>query len=315
MKYIEVQVTTATEASDAIYNILSEVGAAGVLIEDLNDFLMMNKGEISWDYIEQELIDNMGTDAKVKGYFTDEEFSEEKLKEIQRRVDELSEFGLDKGPGTIVTRAVYEEDWANAWKKFYKPVKAGEKIVIKPTWEEYHAEADDLVIEMDPGMAFGTGTHETTVMCIKLLEKYVTPKSVVFDVGCGTGILGISAVKLGAKYVECVDIDKIACKVSKENAEHNNVMDKLKVKCGNLLDVVKEKADIIVANIVADIIIGFTEDAWKTLNTEGIFISSGIIKDRKDEVLDKISGNGFEVIEVLEMGEWCAIAAGRKDNA
>lgn len=315
MKYIEVEVTTATEASDAVYNILIEAGAAGVLIEDLNDFSMMNTDEKSWDYIAQELIDAMGADAKVKGYFTEEEYSEEKLKEIQRRVDQLEEFGLDKGLGAVVTRAVYEEDWANAWKLFYKPVKAGEKIVIKPTWEEYHAEAGDVVIEMDPGMAFGTGTHETTVMCIKLLEKYVTPESVVFDVGCGTGILGISAVKLGAKHVECVDIDKVACKVSKENAEHNNVVDKLNIKCGNLLEVIKEKADIIVANIIADIIIGFTEDAWKTLNAKGIFISSGIIKDRKDEVLDKISSSGFEVLEVLEMGEWCAIAAERKDNA
>jgi len=315
MKYIEVQVTTTTEASDAIYNILSEAGAVGVVIEDPNDFIMMNTDEKSWDYVEQELIDSLGTDVKIKGYFANEEYSEEKLKEIQRRVDQLGEFGLDKGSGTITTKDVFDEDWANAWKKFYKPVKAGDKIVIKPTWEEYHAEADDLVIEMDPGMAFGTGTHETTVMCIKLLEKYVTSQSVVFDVGSGSGILGISAVKLGAKHVECVDIDEMACKVAKENAEHNNVMDKLKVKCGNLLDVVKEKADVIIANIIADIIIGFTEDVWKTLNTKGIFISSGIIKDRKDEVLDKISSSGFEVIEILEMGEWCAIAAGRKDHA
>lgn len=315
MKYIEVQVTTTTEASDAVYNILIEAGAAGVVTEDPNDFIMMNTDEKSWDYVEQELIDTLGTDVKVKGYFPNEAYSEEKLKEIQRRVDQLGEFGLDKGPGSIVVKDVFEEDWANAWKQYYKPIKIGKKIVIKPTWEEYKAEAGDLIIEMDPGMAFGTGTHETTSMCIKLLEKYVTPDSVVFDVGSGSGILGISAAKLGAKHVECVDIDNVACKVAKENAVHNNVVGKLQVKCGNLLDVVKEKADVIVANIIADIIIGFTPDAWKALNPKGIFISSGIIKDRKDEVLDKISSSGFDVIEVMEMGEWCAIAAGRKDNA
>lgn len=315
MKYIEVQVTTTTEASDAVYNILSEAGAAGVVIEDPNDFIMMNTDEKSWDYVEQELIDKMGTDAKVKGYFANEEFNEEKLKTIKSRVNQLDEFGLNKGPGTIETKDVFEEDWANAWKQYYKPVKAGEKIVIKPTWEEYQAQAGDLVIEMDPGMAFGTGTHETTVMCIKLLEKYVTPDSVVFDVGSGSGILGISAVKLGAKHVECVDIDNVACRVANENAQHNNVVDKLEIKCGNLLDVVKEKADVIVANIIADIIIGFAADAWKAINPGGIFISSGIIKDRRDEVLDKISNSGFEVLEVLEMGEWCAIAAVRKDHA
>ncbi len=315
MKYIEVQVITTTEASDAVYNILSEAGAAGVVIEDPNDIIMMNNDEKSWDYVEQELIDALGTDVKVKGYFAHEEYSEEKGRDIQSRVDQLTEFGLDKGAGTISTKDVYDEDWANAWKQYYKPVKAGEKIVIKPTWEDYQAQAGDLVIEMDPGMAFGTGTHETTVMCIKLLEKYVTPDSMVFDVGSGSGILGISAAKLGARHIECVDIDNVACKVAKENAEHNNVVEKLAVKCGNLLDVVQEKADLIVANIIADIIIAFTEDAWKALNEKGIFISSGIIKDRRDEVLQKISSSGFEVIEVLEMGEWCAIAAERKNNA
>lgn len=315
MKYIEVQVTTTTEASDAIYNMLVEAGAAGVVIEDPNDFIMLNTDEKSWDYVEQELVETLGTDVRVKGYFPYEQFNDEKLKQIQSRVNQLDEFGLDKGKGTVTTRDVYDEDWANAWKKYYKPVKAGERIVIKPTWEEYQAQEGDLVIEMDPGMAFGTGTHETTVMCIKLLEKYVTPDSVVFDVGSGSGILGISAAKLGARHVECVDIDNVACRVAKENAEHNNVVDKLVVKCGNLLDVVNEKADLIVANIIADIIIGFTEDAWKALVPKGIFISSGIIKDRRDEVLKKISSSGFEVLEVMEMGEWCAIAAGRKDNA
>lgn len=314
MKYIEVQVRTTTEASDAIYNILTEAGAAGVITEDPNDFILMNTDEKSWDYVEQELIDALGTDVRVKGYFAYEEYNEEKLKDIQAKVDQLEEFGLDKGAGTIETKEVYEEDWANAWKQYYKPVKAGERIVIKPTWEAYEAQAGDLVIEMDPGMAFGTGTHETTVMCIRLLEKYVTAESVVFDVGSGSGILGISAVKLGAKHVECVDIDNVACRVAKENAEHNNVVDKLQVKCGNLLDVVSEKADLIVANIIADIIISFTEDAWKALHPKGIFISSGIIKDRKEEVLSKISSSGFEVIEILELGEWCAIAAERKGN-
>jgi ribosomal protein L11 methyltransferase len=315
MKYIEVQVATTTEASDAVYNILSEAGAAGVVIEDPNDFFMMNTDEKSWDYVEQELIDALGTHVKVKGYFANEVYDEETGKEIQKRVDHLTECGLDKGPGTLAVKEVYEEDWANAWKQYYKPVKAGDRIVIKPTWEDYEAQEGDLVIEMDPGMAFGTGTHETTVMCIKLLEKYVIPDSVVFDVGSGSGILGISAAKLGARQVECVDIDNVACKVAKENAQHNNVVEKLQVKCGNLLDVVKEKGDLIVANIIADIIISFTEDAWKALREKGIFISSGIILDRRDEVLQKISSSGFEMIEVLEMGEWCAIAAGRKDHA
>lgn len=309
MKYIELQVTTTTEASDAVSEILYGEGASGVLIEDPNDFNALNKDSKSWDYVEEELIKLMGDDTRVKGYFPAEEFSEDKLNIIRRRVDKLEEFGLDKGKGIVTTREVNDEDWANAWKKYYKPAKVGEKVVIKPTWEAYEEKAGEVVVELDPGMAFGTGTHETTIMCVKLLEKYVRDDSTVFDVGCGSGILGITAAKLKAKRVICVDIDEVSCKVSRENAEMNKVQDRLDIRCGNLLDVVKDKADVIIANIIADIIISFSEDAMKFLNKGGIFISSGIIRDRRDDVLKKLRAEGFNVLEVLEMGEWCAIAA------
>jgi ribosomal protein L11 methyltransferase len=188
-------------------------------------------------------------------------------------------------------------------------VKIGEKVVIKPTWEEYSVKADEVIVELDPGMAFGTGTHETTIMCVKLIEKYVKKGSIVFDVGCGSGILGITAAKLDAGRVICVDIDEVCCKVSRENAEVNKVEDKLDIRCGNLLEVVADKADVIIANIIADIIISFSEDAMGFLNKGGIFISSGIIRDRVNDVLIKLRKEGFNILEVLEMGEWCAIAA------
>ncbi len=309
LKYIELQVITTTEASDAVSEILYREGADGVLIEDPNDFKALNKDAKSWDYVEDELIKQLGEDARVKGYFLSEKFSEDKLDSIKLQVEKLGEYGLDKGKGSVNAKEVNDEDWANGWKKYYKPVKAGEKVVIKPTWEEYEPKAGEVVVELDPGMAFGTGTHETTVMCVKLLEKYVKDDSTVFDVGCGSGILGITAAKLNAKRVICVDIDQVSCKVSRENAEMNKVDHRLDIRCGNLLDVISEKADIIIANIIADIIISFSEDAMSFLNKGGIFISSGIIRDREEDVLRKLRAEGFNVLEVLEMGEWCAIAA------
>ena len=309
MKYIELQVITTTGASDAVSEVLYDEGATGVLIEDPNDFNVLSRDEKSWDYIDDELIKQLGEDAKVKGYFLSEEFSEVKLKSIETRVGKLEEFGLDKGKGIVSTREVNDEDWATAWKKYYKPVRIGDKVVIKPTWEEYAAKAGEVIVELDPGMAFGTGTHETTIMCVKLLEKYVKDGSTVFDVGCGSGILGITAAKLDAGRVVCVDIDEVSCRVSRENADINKVEDKLDIRCGNLLDVVSDKADVIIANIIADIIISFSEDAMSFLNKGGIFISSGIIRDRMDEVLIKLREEGFTVLEVLSMGEWCAIAA------
>lgn len=312
MKYIEVKITTTTEASDAVYNILTDEGAAGVVIEDPNDLKALNTDTTKWDYIEEELIEKLGEDVQIKGYFSELEYNYAIVQRITERVNQLDEFGLDKGKGTISTSEVDDEDWANAWKQYYKPTKVGERVVIKPTWEPYEAEAGEVIIELDPGMAFGTGTHETTMMCIRLIEKYMKPGSTVFDVGCGSGILGISAAKLGAGRTICVDIDAVSCKVSRENTELNQVSEKIDIRCGNLLDVVSEKADLIVANIIADIIIAFTDDVGGFMKEGSVFISSGIIKDRRDEVLNKLRETGFGILEVLEQGEWCAIAAGRE---
>ncbi len=312
MKYIEVKITTTTEASDAVYNMLTDEGAAGVVIEDPNDLKAQNGDETRWDYIEEELIAKLGDDVQVKGYFSELDYDQGILERIKERVSQLDACGLDKGKGIVMASEVDDEDWANAWKQYYKPTKVGEKVVIKPTWEPYTPEAGEVVIELDPGMAFGTGTHETTSMCIRLIEKYLKPGSSVFDVGCGSGILGISAAKLGAGRTVCVDIDTVSCKVSRENTQLNQVDDKIDIRCGNLLDVVSEKADLIVANIIADVIISFTDDVGGFMKEASVFISSGIIKDRRDEVIKKLQETGFGILEVLEQGEWCAVAAGRK---
>ena len=311
MKYIEITVITTTEASDAISEMMYDLGAKGVNIEDPNDFRMMNQDPTSWDYVEEELLATLGEDTRIKGYFSELDYNEEVLVILNRRIAELAGFGLDAGKMIVNTKAVDEEDWANAWKEFYKPIKIGERLVIKPSWEEYAAEDTDLIIELDPGMAFGTGTHETTTMCMKLLESYVKPGMEAYDVGCGSGVLGIAAAKLGAEKVMCVDIDSVACKVAKENAEINKVSDIVEVRCGNLLDVVSGKADVVIANIIADIIIGFSDDVEKFMKPEAVFISSGIIKDRKEDVLAKFAEKNFKVLQLLQEGEWCAIAVTR----
>jgi ribosomal protein L11 methyltransferase len=311
MNYIEVAIVTTTEASEAISYILENEGASGIAIEDPNDYILMNRDEKDWDYVEPELIESLGNDVKVKGYFPETNYSDELLNRIKFRVDSLIEYGLDKGKGEIITKTVKEDDWANAWKKYFKPFKAGDKVVIKPTWEKYEAQDNDIVIEIDPGMAFGTGNHETTLMCIKLLEKYVKSGYKVYDVGCGSGILGITAAKLGAEDVLCVDLDEVACKVADENVKVNREEKKIEVKNCNLLDAATENVDLIVANIIADIIISFTPQALSFLKPGGIFISSGIISDRRDDVINELNKHRFSILEISQMGEWCAIAAKR----
>ncbi|NLM44620.1 MAG: 50S ribosomal protein L11 methyltransferase, partial [Clostridiales bacterium] len=238
-------------------------------------------------------------------------FSDDLLHRIKSRVDCLTQHGLDKGRGDILTKVMKEEDWATSWKKYFKPFKAGERVVVKPTWEKYEAQDGDIVVEIDPGMAFGTGNHETTIMCIKLLEKYVEKQNYVYDVGCGSGILGITAAKLGAEKVLCVDLDEVACKVADENVKINKESHRIKVKKGNLLDIAAEKADLIVANIIADVIISFAHQAYVFLNPGGIFISSGIILDRQEDVVNELKINGFTILEIAQMGEWCAIVVKR----
>ena len=311
MNYIEVTVLTTTEASESVSYILEDEGASGIAIEDPSDFVINNKKEVDWDYVEPELIEAIGDDVKVKGYFIEKYFSDDLLHRIKSRVDCLTQHGLDKGRGDILTKVMKEEDWATSWKKYFKPFKAGERVVVKPTWEKYEAQDGDIVVEIDPGMAFGTGNHETTIMCIKLLEKYVEKQNYVYDVGCGSGILGITAAKLGAEKVLCVDLDEVACKVADENVKINKESHRIKVKKGNLLDIAAEKADLIVANIIADVIISFAHQAYVFLNPGGIFISSGIILDRQEDVVNELKINGFTILEIAQMGEWCAIVVKR----
>lgn len=307
MKWTEITIKTTTEAVEAVTNILYDMNVGGASIEDPKDFKFQKKNEYDWDFVEEEIFNSGYDGVIIKTYITEERDVTDDINIIKERINSLKEFGIDIGDAIVELSEVDEQDWANEWKNYYKPTKIGEKIVVKPTWEEYEKKEDDLIVELDPGMAFGTGTHETTTMCIMQLEKYVNENSKVFDIGCGSGILAISAAKLGAKDVLAVDLDEVAVKVSKENVSLNNV--DVKVMHGNLMEVVNDKADIVVANIIADIIKILAKDIKNFMKEDAVFISSGIIHKKVDEVKNSLEENGLEIVEIQTLGEWNAIVS------
>lgn len=202
-----------------------------------------------------------------------------------------------------------EEDWANSWKAYYKPIRIGEKIVIVPAWEKYDAKEDDIIVRMDPGMAFGTGTHETTRLVIGLLEKYVKPDVSVLDVGCGSGILAICASKLGAGYCKAYDIDPVAVKVARENIKDSG-LDNVSCDVSDLLKQVDTECapyGVICANIVADIIIRMTPDVGRLMDENSVILASGIIVERSEDVINCFDQNGFSIAERVEENGWCAL--------
>ncbi|MCF6095931.1 50S ribosomal protein L11 methyltransferase [Thermovorax subterraneus] len=304
MKWLEIKVKTSTEAIEAIANIFYEAGATGVVIEDPKDLL---NREDRWDYVEiPEGVDL--EQAVVTGYLPESEQVNELIQEIGRRIAELPRYGLDLGSGEMEVSFVEESDWANAWKAYYQILRIGKRLVIKPSWLDYEPKAQEVMIELDPGMAFGTGTHETTAMCLELLEKYVKEGQTVIDVGCGSGILSIAAAKLGAAKVLAIDKDQVAVKVARENVERNGV-GQVEVVRGDGLKGTNFKADIIVANIIADVIVEMVADAAANLKDGGFFICSGIIKDKKFYVCRALEKAGFDVVEEMEKGDWITLVS------
>lgn len=304
--WIEIRVITKSEALEPISGIFYGLDCKGVAIEDPEDILGREQGPLTWDFADLNILEHKGKAAVVKGYFSEEDNIEDVVEFVKEKVQEIRDLGIDVGEGKVEAEKMHEEDWANNWKKYYKPTKIGNRIVVKPIWEEYEVSGDELVVELDPGMAFGTGTHETTRMCVEALEKHVKQDSVVFDIGTGSGILAIVASKLGAKHVVGVDLDPVAVDSAKENVEYNKV-ENIEILEGNLLDVVEGKADLVVANIIAEIICILVDDVKKVLNQGGLFITSGIIHDRREMVKEKLEQEGFEVTEVNIDGEWNCI--------
>ena len=306
--WVEITVVTKSEAVEAVSAIFYDLGAHGLAIEDPNDIIESSMRPGSWDYIDSEFLLKNKDEVRVKCYLVKDSKINEKIKAAREAVMKLDEYGIDKGKGEILTKEVKEEDWANEWKQYYKPFKIGKHIVIKPVWESYTPEDGDIIIEMDPGMAFGTGGHETTRMCIELLEEYIKGNPEVFDIGCGSGILSIVSSKLGASKVTGIDIDSVAVESSKRNIEISGA-ENIEILQGNLLDMVHKKADVIVANLLADVIIKLCPEMPSYLNDKGVFIASGIISESLDNVLRVLRCNDFKILKVERQGEWAAIAS------
>jgi ribosomal protein L11 methyltransferase len=306
MNWIELTITTTEEASDAVSEMLMNIGAGGVAIDDPNEIMREISKLNSLDYVDEALIKPIEQDVIIKAYFSDHLNLEELKQLVKEKINFISGF-LDTGKGTITTSKINDQDWSENWKKHYKPFHISERVVIKPTWEEYRKKSDEVIIEIDPGMAFGTGTHETTSMCAKFLERYLKEGNTVIDVGSGTGILSIIAAKLGAKKITAIDIDAVAAKVTRENCALNHVEDIVEVYEGTLNDIAVEKSDIIVANIIADVIIDLAKIVENYIKEKGLLITSGIIKEKKDRVIETYTQKGFTCEETAEDGEWVAI--------
>ena len=305
MQWAEVSVDTSHEAMDLVSEILQELGAAGVVIEDpalLNEYIRSGL----WDYTD--LKESEETEVvRVKAYWALDEELEGKLQTLAARLDGLTAHGIDKGAGAVSWKAVADEDWAETWKEFFHTEKIGARTVIKPTWEEYEAKAGEIVVELDPGAAFGTGQHATTSLCIRALEDLVRPGMTVFDVGTGSGVLAIVAAKLGAKRVEAVDFDPVAVRVARENVRQNGAEDIVRTERSDLLKSVAGKADLIIANIIADIIIRLFDQLDRHLAPGGILLASGIIDDRIDDVEQAAKEHGFTVLDMTCEKEWAAM--------
>ena len=315
MKWIRFTLDTHTDAVDLLSYMLDEIGVEGIEIEDKLPLSEADKEKMFVDILPDP-VDNDGT-AKVHFYMEPENCDPEKVMlQVQNIFQEIREY-CEIGKGTVTLSETEDKDWINNWKTFFKPFRAADDIVIKPTWETYEKEKDsDILIEIDPGIAFGTGSHETTKLCIQALDKYVKEGDSILDVGCGSGILSIAALKLGAAHATAIDIDEVAVKVAAENMAVNQIpSSRYTLYDGDLISnaFLKVKVgtghDIVVANILADVIIPLTGVIRPHLKKGGLYITSGIIDTKEEEVRQTLLENGFEILAVEHMKEWCCFIA------
>lgn len=307
MKWSELSFHTTNEAIEAVSNIMHEAGASGVVIEDSED--LTKEREYRFGEIYSLDPEDFPVDGVIlKAYLPVNSFLGETVDAIKVAINNLAAFDINLGKNEVTISEVDEEEWATAWKKYYHPVKISKRFTIVPTWEIYNpVSSDELIIELDPGMAFGTGTHPTTVMSLQALEKVVRPSDRVIDIGTGSGVLAIGAALLSAKEVYALDLDEIAVKAANDNVELNKVQDIVTVEEGNLADKVDQPADVVVANILAEVIMSFTDDAFNIVKPGGSYITSGIIEAKKNDVKASLEASGFVIEDVMMMEDWVTI--------
>ena len=311
MNYKQMNIETLSTGQEAVSNLLVAAGCGGFEVIDPQDFQeFLDTVTPHWDYVDEELMKRQSDRTILKVYAADNAQGLAMFKDIERRIEELRNAPEASLYGTleITVSDLPEEDWQSGWKQYYKPIHV-ERLVVVPLWEDYTAQEGETIMKIDPGMAFGTGAHETTRLCLKALTQEELAGKDLLDVGCGSGILSIGGVLLGARSAFGCDIDQLAVEVARRNADLNGLADRTAYGAGDLLEVVEGKYPIVVANIVADVILMLLKDLHQVLLPGGTFIASGIIDDRKDELIAAIEGAGLKIVRVEEERGWVAITS------
>lgn len=318
MDWIQLSISTTTEGIEPVCAVLMEAGVTGMEIDDSADFhnfLETNKDK--WDYVDEDLMNAHQGGSSVKFYVTDNAAGADMRTQVQEGLkhlavlDEANEYGTL----TVTSAGMKEEDWAENWKQYFKPLNVGDKILILPEWETLSEPTERTVFTVNPGMSFGTGSHHTTQLCIKGMERHLREGMSVLDLGCGSGILSIIALLLGAKDATAVDIDPNAVEIAVQNAKRNQInLHTYRTFSGNIItdstlleSISDQKYDIVLANIVADVIIGMKPLVPKLLKENGLFLTSGIILEREDDVKQAYEKSGLRLIDRQEQGGWAAL--------
>lgn len=317
-EWIEVHIKTSTAGIELVCSRLMDIGIMGFAIEDAEDFNeFLNDKNGNWDYIDDDLLNMKNCESKVIVYVQNDSLANEKLNSIKAELKALKESDKsgEYGKLEIELKNIAEEDWANNWRKFFKPLTVGDKLLIKPSWERADADETRKILEIDPASSFGTGQHDTTQLCLENIEYYIKDGVRLLDLGCGSGILGIAGMLLGAKWLTAVDVDGNAVKTTCDNILKNNISkDNIETFCGDittdsaLRDKIGGDFDVVVANIVSDVLISMSRYFKEFLSDDGVLIVSGIIKQRKYEVIKEIEKYGFKSDRVKESEEWVCVS-------
>ncbi len=314
MKWNKFRLKTTTEAEDIVSSMLMDLGIQGIEIEDKVPLTQLDKQQMFVDILPEFAADD-GV-AYISFYLEEEDEKEKILADVRAELEDMRSY-VEVGECTIEESQTEDVDWVNNWKQYFHQFYVDDVLII-PSWEDVKPEDEDkMIIHIDPGTAFGTGMHETTQLCIRQIRKFVTPETKILDVGCGSGILGMLALKFGAKYSVGTDLDPCAIDATHENMEANGIgKDQYEVMIGNIIDdkeiqdkVGYEAYDIVAANILADVLVPLTPVILNHLKTGGIYITSGIIEDKEETVVNAVKAAGLEVLEVTHQGEWVSVTA------